>query len=326
MAALTLAANGLSPAHPRTRQTGPRAHPRHLGPVAPRRPQPRIQRPVRRGRRRHLLRRQALQRHQGPPPPDPQTAHRVRRSRRAGGNPHLQQTPHRHVPTRHRRGSPSAPKSKPWAANTAFRARVEDILLDANRHIRGLTLASGEQIDADAVILAIGHSARDTFAMLHRRGVHIEAKPFSIGARIEHPQSLIDRARFGAFAGHPTARCRRLQTGAPRQQRPLGLQLLHVPRRPRRRRHVGNRLRRHQRHEPVFARRVQRQRRHRRGHKPRGLCVGITPADYPADPLAGIAFQQHWERAAYRAGGSTYAAPAQRVGDLLGRPRVHRAG
>ncbi len=84
-----------------------------------------------------------------------------------------------------------------------FSSRVEDIELDANRHIRGLTLANGDQIDADAVILSIGHSARDTFAMLHRRGVQIEAKPFSIGARIEHPQSLIDRARFGAFAGHP---------------------------------------------------------------------------------------------------------------------------
>ena len=77
-------------------------------------------------------------------------------------------------------------------------ARIAD-----DRHIRGLTLASGEQIEADHVVLAIGHSARDTFAMLHRRGVHIEAKPFSIGARIEHPQALIDRARFGAFAGHP---------------------------------------------------------------------------------------------------------------------------
>ena len=84
-----------------------------------------------------------------------------------------------------------------------FGARVDDILLDAGRHIRGLMLADGEEIDARAVILAIGHSARDTFAMLHRRGVAIEAKPFSIGARIEHPQSLIDRARFGAFAGHP---------------------------------------------------------------------------------------------------------------------------
>ena len=84
-----------------------------------------------------------------------------------------------------------------------FGVRVEGILLDKARAIRGLTLSDGSQVEADHVILAIGHSARDTFAMLRDQGVHIEAKPFSIGARIEHPQSLIDRARFGAFAGHP---------------------------------------------------------------------------------------------------------------------------
>ena len=83
-----------------------------------------------------------------------------------------------------------------------FSSRVEDIELDADRHVRGVTLSAGEQIDADHVVLAIGHSARDTFAMLHRRGIQIAAKPFSIGLRIEHPQSLIDRARFGGFAGH----------------------------------------------------------------------------------------------------------------------------
>ena len=69
--------------------------------------------------------------------------------------------------------------------------------------VRGLTLASGEEIDADHVVLAVGHSARDTFEMLHRRGVTMEAKPFSIGFRIEHPQGLIDRARFGPSAGNP---------------------------------------------------------------------------------------------------------------------------
>ena len=61
----------------------------------------------------------------------------------------------------------------------------------------------GEELKAQHVVLALGHSARDTFEMLHARGVYIEAKPFSIGFRIEHPQSLIDRARFGANAGHP---------------------------------------------------------------------------------------------------------------------------
>ena len=88
------------------------------------------------------------------------------------------------------------------------------------RAVRGVVLASGEHIAADHVVLAIGHSARDTFQMLHERGVYIEAKPFSIGFRIEHPQSLIDRARFGHFAGNPDPGRGRLQAGAPRHQRP----------------------------------------------------------------------------------------------------------
>jgi uncharacterized FAD-dependent dehydrogenase len=66
-----------------------------------------------------------------------------------------------------------------------------------------VTLASGEQLRSDHVVLALGHSARDTFAMLHERGVFMEAKPFSVGFRIEHPQGVIDRARFGASAGNP---------------------------------------------------------------------------------------------------------------------------
>jgi uncharacterized FAD-dependent dehydrogenase len=83
-----------------------------------------------------------------------------------------------------------------------FGQRVTDVLIEAGA-IRGVTLASGEQLAAEHVVLALGHSARDTFEMLHRRGVFMEAKPFSIGWRIEHPQGLIDRARFGASAGHP---------------------------------------------------------------------------------------------------------------------------
>jgi uncharacterized FAD-dependent dehydrogenase len=137
--------------------------------------------------------------------------------------------------------------------------------------------------------------------------VQIEAKPFSIGFRIEHPQSLIDRARFGKFAGHP-ARRRRLQAGAPLRQRPLGLQLLHVSGRHRGRRHLGTGARRHQRHEPVFAQRTQRQRRPGGRHH---------PEDFPGHPLAGIEFQRRWEEAAFKAGGENYAAPAQKVGDFL---------
>ncbi len=87
-----------------------------------------------------------------------------------------------------------------------FSSRVDDVLVETDaagvRHVRGVTLASGEQLRADHVVMALGHSARDTFAMLHARGVFVEAKPFSVGFRIEHPQSLIDQARFGQQAGH----------------------------------------------------------------------------------------------------------------------------
>ena len=88
-----------------------------------------------------------------------------------------------------------------------FEQQVTDLLVetasDGQRHVRGVMLAGGAQLRSDHVVLALGHSARDSFAMLQQRGVQMEAKPFSIGYRIEHPQSLIDRARFGPHAGHP---------------------------------------------------------------------------------------------------------------------------
>jgi uncharacterized protein len=195
-----------------------------------------------------------------------------------------------------------------------FGARVEDIELDAQRHVRGLTLAGGEQIDADHVVLAIGHSARDTFRMLHRRGVHIEAKPFSIGVRVEHPQSLIDRSRFGGFAGHPLLG-------------PADYKLVH---------HAGNgrsvysfcmcpggRVVAATSETGCVATNGMSQYSRAEFNANAGLVVAITPADYlgdtAADPLAGIDFQQRWERRAYIAGGSTYAAPAQLVGDFLAK-------
>jgi uncharacterized protein len=212
-----------------------------------------------------------------------------------------------------------------------FSARVEDLLLDDNRQIRGLTLANGEEIDADHVILAIGHSARDTFRMLHRRGVHIEAKPFSIGARIEHPQSLIDRARFGAFAGHPLLGAADYKLVHHASNGRSVYSFCMCP---------GGRVVAATSEPGCVATNGMSQYSRAEFNANAGIVVGISPADfgvgvspadfgvgitpqtdYPGDPLAGIAFQQHWERAAFAAGGSTYAAPAQRVGDLLaGRP------
>jgi hypothetical protein len=114
--------------------------------------------------------------------------------------------------------------------------------------------------------MALGHSARDTFAMLHERGVAMEAKPFSIGFRIEHPQGVIDRARWGRHAGHPLLGAADYKLVHHACQWPRRVQLLHVPRRHRGGRHQRAGPRGHQRHEPVFAQRAQCQRGHGGGH------------------------------------------------------------
>ncbi len=196
-----------------------------------------------------------------------------------------------------------------------FGHRVDDIDIAAGpggaRGLRGLRINGGETIGAEHVVLAVGHSARDTFAMLHARGVHIEAKPFSIGVRIEHPQSWIDRARFGACAGHPdlgaaayslSHHCANGRTVYSFCMCPGG-RVVAATSEPGR--VVTNGMSQYSRAE---------------FNANSGLVVGIDPArDYPGHPLAGIDLQRDLEARAYVAGGSSYAAPGQKVGDLLGR-------
>ncbi|HWT10731.1 MAG TPA: NAD(P)/FAD-dependent oxidoreductase, partial [Roseomonas sp.] len=198
-----------------------------------------------------------------------------------------------------------------------FGTKVTDILVetgrDGQRRMRGVVTEAGETIETDHVVLAIGHSARDTFQMLHDRGVHIEAKPFSIGVRIEHPQSIIDRARFGDFAGNPIlgAADYKLVHHATNGRSVYsfcmcpGGTVVAATSEPGR--VVTNGMSQYSRNE-------------RNANS--GIVVGITPeVDYPGHPLAGIAFQRHWEEQAFIAGGGDYSAPAQRVGDFLaGRP------
>ncbi|HEV7264951.1 MAG TPA: hypothetical protein VGN83_08550 [Falsiroseomonas sp.] len=194
-----------------------------------------------------------------------------------------------------------------------FGTKVTDFVIetgrDGQRRMRGMVTGAGETIETDHVVLAIGHSARDTFATLHERGVHVEAKPFSIGVRIEHPQSIIDRARFGDFAGnrilgaadyklvHHCASGRSVYSFC---MCPGGT-VVAATSEPGR--VVTNGMSQYSRAER---------------NANAGIVVGITPeVDYPGDPLAGIGFQRRWEEAAFAAGGATYAAPAQRVGDFL---------
>ncbi len=189
-----------------------------------------------------------------------------------------------------------------------FGTRVEDIRVEGGR-LRGLILQDGTALDADHVVLAVGHSARDTFAMLHARGVAMEAKPFSIGVRIEHPQSWIDRARFGPCAGHPdlgaaayalSHHCANGRTVYSFCMCPGG-RVVAAASEPGR--VVTNGMSQYSRTE---------------FNANSGLVVAIDPQrDYPGDALAGIDLQRHWEERAFVAGGSDYKAPGQLVGDLL---------
>jgi uncharacterized protein len=196
-----------------------------------------------------------------------------------------------------------------------FEQRVTDIDIeevDGQRQVRGLQLASGEKIATNHVVLAVGHSARDTFEMLYERGVFIEAKPFSIGFRVEHPQSLIDQCRFGPNAGHPIL-------GA------ADYKLVH---------HASNGRAVYSfcmcpggtvvaaASEPgrvVTNGMSQYSRAERNANS--AIVVSISPEDYPGHPLAGIEFQRRLEEKAFVLGGSNYNAPGQLMGDFVaGRP------
>jgi len=240
-----------------------------------------------------------------------------------------------------------------------FEQRVTDLLTDTDasgtRHLRGLQvldLPSGETrtVAADHVVLALGHSARDTFAMLHARGVFLEAKPFSIGVRIEHPQSVIDQARWGRHAGHPLlgAADYKLVHHAANGRTvysfcmcPGGTVVAATS-------EVGR----------VVTNGMSQYSRNERNANA-GLVVGIDTADFPLDtaawqaafgeedgatlaaeatalaaqtppqphPLAGIVLQRALESRAYEAGGASYEAPGQLVGDFLaGRPSTALGG
>ncbi|EIM04063.1 MULTISPECIES: NAD(P)/FAD-dependent oxidoreductase [Rhodanobacter] len=207
-----------------------------------------------------------------------------------------------------------------------FSQRVDDLLIDTDaageRHIRGVTLASGEQLRADHVVLALGHSARDTFEMLHARGVYLEAKPFSIGFRIEHPQSVIDRARFGPQAGHPMlgAADYKLVHHGKGNQGGRGRSVYSFCMCP-----GGTVVAAASEPGRVVTNGMSQYSRNERNANA-AVVVGIEPSDFAAyddsgSPLAGIALQRALESHAYVLGGENYNAPAQRVGDFLaGRP------
>jgi uncharacterized FAD-dependent dehydrogenase len=197
-----------------------------------------------------------------------------------------------------------------------FGARVDDVVIetaaDGQRHLRGLVLADGEVIEADHVILALGHSARDSFAMLHARGVAMQAKPFSIGVRIEHPQGMIDQARFGPNTGNPLLGAADYKLVHHAENGRTVYSFCMCP--------GGTVVAATSEPGRVVTNGMSQYSRAERNANA-GIVVGISPEDYPGDVLAGLAYQRHWESAAFIAGGGDYRAPAQLVGDFLaGRP------
>ena len=236
----------------------------------------------------------------------------------AGAPPEILTEAHPHIGTFRLVGMVERMRAKIEALGGEYRfqSKVVDFALDGpsdRRRICGVVLEDGTEIPCDTVILALGHSSRDTFERLYARGVYMEAKPFSLGVRIEHPQGMIDRARFGTFAGHKdlgaadyklSHACSNGRTVYSFCMCPGGTVVAaasepgHL---------VTNGMSQYSRNER---------------NANAGLVVGITPeVDYPGHPLAGVALQRHWERAAFEAGGRSYDAPGQTVGDFLaGRP------
>ena len=193
-----------------------------------------------------------------------------------------------------------------------FEQRVTDLRIEDGQ-VRSVVLASGDEIRADHVILALGHSARDTFEMLHARGVFMEAKPFSVGFRIEHPQMLIDRARYGQSAGNPLLGAADYKLVYHAKNGRSVYSFCMCP--------GGQVVAATSEPGCVVTNGMSQYSRAERNANA-GIVVNVSPADFGAEgALGGIAFQRQWEQRAFTLGGGNYDAPGQRVGDFLaGRP------
>lgn len=182
-------------------------------------------------------------------------------------------------------------------------------------HIKAVKLASGECLEASHVVLALGHSARDTFKTLHDSGVYMEAKPFSVGFRIEHPQSLIDQARLGPHAGHPLIGAADYKLVHHAKNGRAVYSFCMCP--------GGTVVAATSEENRVVTNGMSQYSRNERNANA-GIVVNVDPKDYgatPENPLAGIDFQRALESKAFELGGKTYEAPGQLVGDFLaGRP------
>ena len=232
---------------------------------------------------------------------------------KAGAPPEIQYVSHPHIGTFRLVGMVEEMRNtiKSLGGEIRFESRVDDIAIE-NNQVQGVTLQTGEFIATNHLILAVGHSARDTFEMVYKKGIYVEAKPFSIGFRIEHPQGLIDRARYGKSYSEDIL----TKLGA------ADYKLVHHAQNSRSvysfcmcpggtvvaaasepNRVVTNGMSQYSRNER---------------NANAGIVVGITPeVDYPDHPLAGMEFQRKLESHAFVLGGSNYNAPGQLIGDFL---------
>ncbi len=198
-----------------------------------------------------------------------------------------------------------------------FESKVTDFLIEDGR-IQGVTLADGEQLRSRYVVLALGHSARDTFRKIHERGVYVEAKPFAVGFRIEHPQSLIDKARLGKYAGHPDLGAADYKLVYHAKNGRAVYSFCMCP--------GGTVVAATSEPNRVVTNGMSQYSRNERNANA-GIVVGITPEeDFPGGPLAGVELQEKLESLAYELGGSDYCAPGQLVGDFIRNKASHEFG
>ena len=167
-----------------------------------------------------------------------------------------------------------------------FQSRVDDIEIE-NNQVQGIVLQNGDRIATNHLVLAVGHSARDTFEMIHKRGIYIEAKPFSIGFRIEHPQSVIDQSRFGPNAQHPVLGAADYKLVHHAKNGRSVYSFCMCP--------GGTVVAAASEEGRVVTNGMSQYSRNERNANA-GIVVGITPEqDYPGDPLAGMQLQRTWE-------------------------------
>ena len=206
---------------------------------------------------------------------------------------------------------------KSLGGEVRFESKVTDFLIEDGR-MAGVVLANGETLRSRYVILALGHSSRDTFRMLHQRGVFIEAKPFAIGFRIEHPQSQIDQARLGKYAGHPELGAADYKLVYHANNGRAVYSFCMCP--------GGTVVAATSEPGRVVTNGMSQYSRNERNANA-GIVVGINPEqDFPGGPLAGVELQEQLESRAFELGGEDYCAPGQLVGDFIRAKPSHAFG